>query len=82
MGTVDNARFTKNTSCMCVLSLLLNLTLTLTHLLSVTSPATPGSCLMFAVAIISPPPSLPAAEAITGGVVTETVDFVVTTILL
>jgi hypothetical protein len=86
MGTVDNARFAKDYLYhelhMCTLGLLLHFTLILTHLLSVTSLAMPGSCLMFAAATISLPLSLPAAEVITGDVVTETVDFVVTTILL
>lgn len=62
-----------------------HLILILTYLLSVTSPAIPGSCLMsVAVAATSPSPlpSLLAAEATIGGVVIETVDLVVTAILL
>lgn len=65
------------------LSAFLYLMLILTHLLSVTSPAIPGSCLMFVAATIpSPLPSLVAAEATIDGVVTETVDLVVIVILL
>jgi len=62
--------------------LLLSSNINVTHLLSVTSPAMPGSCLTFAVATIPSSPLLLAVEVITGGIGTATVDLVVTATLL